>query len=80
MDKFVIEKFIDGNMFSILNVEYNQRLLNEANLDSMTMGLERGLLFVRSIIDTTAGYFIEDDGRWGYGAREKAVNVIKRRL
>jgi len=80
MDKFIVEKFVDGDMVQWEVVECDQRLLNEIDLGTITIGKERGLLFVRSSIDTTCGYYLEDDDRWTYGQRERAINVIKRRI
>ena len=80
MNSFVIECFEDGEFLNDENVESNQRLLNEADLDTICIGKDMSLLFVRRQTDTCNGYFIDDDNRWNYGTREEAMNAIKRRI
>ena len=80
MDKFILERFEDGEMLHEDVVESNQRLFNEGDLDVMCMSHDKLLLFVRKATDTTSGYYIADDGRWCFGTREDAMNTIKRRL
>lgn len=82
MDKFVVEVFVDGELLNDEIVETNQRLLNEQDLDAVTankVGV-RKLLFIRNNTDVNNGYFVEADGRWDYGTREYALNIIKTRL
>ena len=80
MNRFVIECFEDGEFLNDENVESNQRLLNETDLDTICIGKDMSLLFVRRQTDTCNGYFIGEDNRWDYGSREDALNVIKRRI
>ena len=80
MNSFVIECFEDGEFLNDEIVESNQRLLNEIDLDTICVGKDMSLLFVRRQTDTCNGYFIDDDNRWNYGTREDAMNAIKRRI
>ena len=80
MNRFVIECFEDGEFLNDENVESNQRLLNETDLDTICVGKDMSLLFVRRQTDTCNGYFIGEDNRWNYGTREEAMNAIKRRI
>ena len=57
----------------------DQRLLNERDLDDITEGMDRSILFVRRDIDTRNGYYVDTDGRWCYGSIEEGRNIIKRR-
>lgn len=79
MDKFVIELFSEGELLCDELVETNQRLLNEQDLDVLCVNKDKGITFVRSSFDTNSGYYVSDDGRWCYGDREQAINVIKMR-
>ena len=80
MDKFAIERFTDGFLMTEELVETDQRLLNEADLDVITLGKDKAVLFIRSQYDTDSGYFIGDDKRWAYGSRKQAENTIKSRI
>ena len=80
MDRFVVERFVDGELLYEEAVECNQRLLNEQDLDAICVNHDKDIVFVRLEINTNMGYFLAADGRWDYGTREEAVNEIKRRL
>ena len=80
MDKFVIEYFDEGEFLCDETVESNQRLLNEQDLDVICIGKDKTILFVRESIKVNDGYFVSDDGRWAYGTRQEALNVIRRRI
>ena len=80
MDRFIIEKFVDGEMLHDETVESDQRLFNERDLDVICVNKEKALVFVRSATDVSSGYFLNNDGRWDYGTREDCMNVIKRRI
>ena len=77
---FVIECFEDGEFLNDECVESNQRLLNESDLNTICIGKDMPLLFVRRQTDICNGYFINDDNRWDYGTRDDAINAIKRRI
>lgn len=77
---FVIECFEDGEFQNDEYVESNQRLLNEADLNTMCVGKNISLLFVRKQTDIHNGYYVGEDGCWDYGTREDAINAIKRRI
>ena len=80
MDKFVVERFVDGELLCEEIVESNQRLLNEQDLDAICVNHDKDIIFVRENTVINMGYFLAADGRWDYGTREEAVNEIKRRL
>ena len=79
MDKFVVERFVDGELLFEETVESNQRLLNEQDLDAICVNHDKDIIFVRENTDINMGYFLAADGRWDYGTREEDVNEIKRR-
>lgn len=80
MDKFVVERFVDGELLCEETVGCDQRLLNEQDLEVICVNHDKNIVFVRLDINTNMGYFLAADGRWDYGTREEAVNEIKRRL
>ena len=82
MDGFVIEKFCeqDGELLAMEAVESDQRLVNEHDLEVLSFNFNKYVVFIRRNTDTANGYYIDDDGRWNYGTREQALNVIKRRI
>lgn len=79
MDKFVIERFVDGQMIPVEIVEVGQRLLNEHDLSLMIKGDYSPLSFVYLSHNLANGYYMDIDGRWTYGDYETAKNIIKKR-
>lgn len=78
MEKIVIERFVDGQMYVTDTIEISHRLLNEQDLDMMVG--DGTLAFVRHQLNTTHGYYKDCDDRWAYGTYEDAINEIKRRI
>ena len=79
MEKIVIERFIDGQMYVTDTIEIGHRLLNEDDLDGIVTE-DADLSFVRNQQNTTHGYYKDADGLWTFGDYNDALNEIKRRV